>query len=99
MTVRIRDHDAGGFLDSLCVERFPTGRLPGSSIERAWREIFAEVRSHPAGELPVFTSSWTRSAHNRLADRKLHQVLSGLVPKEFRRAIAVARAKDWKNAR
>ncbi len=45
-----------------CVEIPSTGRPPGSSVERAWRGIFAELRSHPAGEVPTFTSSCTEVA-------------------------------------
>jgi AraC family transcriptional regulator len=44
------------------VEISPTGRLLGSSVEREWRGIFADLRSHPAGEVPTFTSSCTEVA-------------------------------------
>ena len=44
------------------VEISPTGRLPGSSVERAWRGILAELRSHPAGEVPTSASTCTEVA-------------------------------------
>jgi AraC family transcriptional regulator len=37
--------------------KFPGAGLLMTSAERAWTGIAAEVRSHPAGELPPFTSS------------------------------------------
>jgi AraC family transcriptional regulator len=44
------------------VEKFPTGRLLVSSSKRAWKGIYAELRSHPAGELPTFTPTSTEVA-------------------------------------
>jgi AraC family transcriptional regulator len=44
------------------VEKFPTGQLLVSSSERAWRGVYAELRSHPAGELPTFTPTSTEVA-------------------------------------
>lgn len=38
------------------------GGLPRSSVSRAWRGIFAELRSHPAGELPTFSAACTEVA-------------------------------------
>jgi AraC family transcriptional regulator len=43
-------------------EKYPTGRLLGSSIERRWPDMFAERRSHPAGDLLPYTSKHTEVA-------------------------------------
>ncbi len=44
------------------VDKYPVGRLLESSVERSWAELFAERRSHPAGELPSFTPTYTEVA-------------------------------------
>ena len=43
-------------------EKYPTGRLLGSSIERRWPDLFAERRSHPAGDLLAYTPKHTEVA-------------------------------------
>ena len=43
-------------------EKYPTGRLLGSSIERRWRHLFAERRSHPPGDLLPYTPKHTEVA-------------------------------------
>jgi AraC family transcriptional regulator len=43
-------------------EKYPTGRLLGSSIERRWPDLFAERRSHPAGDLLPYTLKHTEVA-------------------------------------
>jgi AraC family transcriptional regulator len=43
-------------------EKYPTGRLLGSSIERRWPHLFAERRSHPPGDLLPYTPKHTEVA-------------------------------------
>lgn len=43
-------------------EKFPTGQLLASSIERNWSGILAERRSHPAGDLPAYIPTSTEVA-------------------------------------
>src|ERR1700730_10733489 len=43
-------------------EKFPTGRLLASSAERRWPGLFAECRSHPAGDLPTYVPTYTEVA-------------------------------------
>ena len=45
------------------VDKYPVGRLLESSVERSWAGLFAERRSHPAGELPSFTPTYTEVAN------------------------------------
>ena len=40
----------------------PADAAPASSIKRAWRGIVAELRSHAAGELSAFSSTYTEVA-------------------------------------
>jgi AraC family transcriptional regulator len=43
-------------------DNFSADGAPGSSIKRAWHGIVAELRSHAAGELPAFSSTYTEVA-------------------------------------
>jgi AraC family transcriptional regulator len=43
-------------------EKFPTGRLLASSAERRWPGLFAECRSHLAGDLPTYVPTYTEVA-------------------------------------
>jgi AraC family transcriptional regulator len=43
-------------------EKFPAGRLLESSVERNWPGLFAERRSHPAGDLPTFVLKYSELA-------------------------------------
>jgi AraC family transcriptional regulator len=40
-------------------EKFPVAPIVASSAALAWEGVAAEIRSHPAGEIPPFTSSQT----------------------------------------
>lgn len=43
-------------------QKFAKGRVIESSAGRSWRGLFAELRSHPAGEIPAYTPSFTEIA-------------------------------------
>ncbi|MGO8917299.1 MAG: AraC family transcriptional regulator [Stellaceae bacterium] len=43
-------------------EKFPTGCLLESSVERNWHGLFVERRSHPRGDLPTFVLKYSEVA-------------------------------------
>lgn len=43
-------------------QKFAKGRVIESSAGRGWRGLFAELRSHPAGEIPAYIPSFTEIA-------------------------------------